>query len=94
MQHLVDRVSQLHEEISYCADDDVISNPTPLSLVAEVLDDVSARIRNGSPHEVLLEARALGIELLSLARIYGSPEQRKDLAKMIRQLDASLQAET
>ena len=86
-----DSITMLSEELS-CGGDDVIGHdPSLMSQIPAVLEDTSARMRNTSSRTLLLEARALAVELLSLARIHGTAKQRGDLAKTIRQLDASLQ---
>ena len=91
MTYLADSITILHEELS-CGGDDVMTYDASLmSHIPAVLEDTSNRLRNSSSRSLLLEARALAVELLSLARIHGTAKQRADLAKTIRQLDASLQ---
>ena len=92
MTFQADSISVLHEELS-CGGDDVMTYDAALmSHIPAVLEDTSARMRNSSSRSLLLEARALAVELLSLARIHGTAKQRADLAKTIRVLDTSLQA--
>jgi hypothetical protein len=91
MTFVSDSITMLYEELS-CGGDDVIGHdPSVMSQIPAVLQDSTVRMRNSSSRTMLLEARALAVELLSLARIHGTAEQRADLARTIRQLDASLQ---
>ena len=91
MTYLADSITMLHEELS-CGGDDVMTHDASLmNHIPAVLEDTSNRMRNSSSRTLLLEARALAVELLSLARIHGTPKQRADLAHTIRQLDHSLQ---
>jgi hypothetical protein len=90
MTFVSDSITMLSEELS-CGGDDVWHDPSVMSQIPAVLECTTARLRNSSSRTLLLEARALAVELLSLARIHGTAKDRADLARTIRQLDSSLQ---
>jgi hypothetical protein len=92
MTLLADSITHLSEELSCAGDDVLTADPSVMRQIPAVLEDTNARIAHSSSKPILLQARALVAELYSLARVYGTCEQRNALARKIQELDASIQA--